>query len=166
MPRPHRIQALILASLAMASGFAGCSKESRPDEYQRSALERLPFVYRMTVQQGNVITEDMVDQLRLGMTKTQVRYVLGTPMLTDFFNVDRWDYTYTIERGHQAMEVKTLSLYFENDALARIEGDLRPNPNRAAAREPREIVVTVPDYKERKGIFRRGLEAIGLEPAD
>jgi outer membrane protein assembly factor BamE len=120
----------------------------------------------MTVQQGNVITEDMVDQLRLGMTKTQVRYVLGTPMLTDFFNVDRWDYTYTIKRGRQAMEVKTLSLFFENDALARIEGDLRPNPNRAAAREPREIVVTVPDYKERKGIFRRGLEAIGLEPAD
>jgi outer membrane protein assembly factor BamE len=138
----------------------------KPDEYQRSSLERLPFVYKMTVQQGNIITEEMVDQLQIGMTKTQVRYLLGTPMLTDFFHSDRWDYTYTIQRGHQDMEVKTLTLYFQDDALARIEGDLRPDANRAAGREPKEIVVSVPDHKERKGVIRRGLELIGLEPAD
>ncbi|MGE5152804.1 MAG: outer membrane protein assembly factor BamE [Bdellovibrio bacteriovorus] len=146
--------------------LGGCAGEEKPDEYQRSSLERLPFVYKMTVQQGNILTEEMVDQLQLGMTKRQVRYLLGTPLLTDFFNTDRWDYTYTIRRGHQEMEIKTLTLHFEDDALARIEGDLRPNPNRAAAREPKEIVVSVPDHKERKGLIRRGLEAVGLETAD
>jgi outer membrane protein assembly factor BamE len=155
-----------LACLAAVSGLAACSGETKPDEYQRSALEDLPFVYKMTVQQGNIITEEMLDQLRPGMTKTQVRYLLGTPVLTDFFNIDRWDYTYTIRRGHQDMEVKTLTLFFQDDALVRTEGDLRPNPDRAAAREPEEIVVTVPDYKKRKGLFRRGLEVIGLDPAD
>lgn len=166
MSRPHITQALLIFSLAAASGLAGCAGEEKPDEYQRSTLERLPFVYKMTVQQGNIITEEMVDQLQLGMTKTQVRYLLGTPVLTDFFHADRWDYTYSIQRGHQDMEVKKLTLYFQDDALARVEGDLRPDPNRAAGREPKEIVVPVPDYEKRQGVIRRGLKAIGLEPAD
>ncbi len=166
MRRPNRFPALLVIPLTAASLMAGCAGEEKPDEYQRSALERLPFVYKMTVQQGNILTEELVDQLQLGMTKRQVRYLLGTPLLTDFFHTDRWDYTYTIRRGHQEMQIKTLTLHFEEDALVRIEGDLRPDPNRAAAREPEEIVVTVPDYKERKGLIRRGLEVIGLETAD
>lgn len=166
MRRPHRFTALPVISLAATWLLAGCAGEEKPDEYQRSSLERLPFVYKMTVQQGNIITEEMVDQLQLGMTKSQVRYLLGTPLLTDFFHTDRWDYTYTIRRGHQDMEVKALTLHFQDDALARIEGDLRPDPSRAAARQPTEVVVSVPDYKERKGLIRRGLEVIGLETAD
>jgi outer membrane protein assembly factor BamE len=149
---------LTLAALALA----GCAGEEKPDEYQNSMLEDLPFVYKMTVQQGNILTEEMVDQLQPGMTKRQVRFLLGTPLLTDFFHTDRWDYTYTIRRGHQDMQQKDLTLYFQDDALVRIEGDLRPDPNRAATREPREMVVSVPDYKERKGLFRRGLNAIGI----
>ncbi len=166
MRRPHRFRALLAIPLAATSLLAGCAGEEKPDEYQRSALERLPFVYKMTVQQGNILTEEMVDQLKPGMTKRQVRYLLGTPLLTDFFHTDRWDYTYTIRRGHQDMQIKTLTLHFEEDALVRIEGDLRPDPSRASAREPEEIVVSVPDYKERKGLIRRGLEVIGLETAD
>lgn len=166
MRRPNLFPALLAIPLAAAPILVGCAGEEMPDEYQRSSLERLPFVYKMTVQQGNIVTEEMVDQLQPGMTKRQVRYLLGTPLLTDFFNTDRWDYTYTIRRGHQEMEIKTLTLHFEDDSLVRIEGDLRPDPNRAAAREPKEIVVSVPDYKERKGLIRRGLEVIGLEPAD
>lgn len=166
MRRPHRIPTQVLTCLAAVSGLAGCAGETRPDEYQRSALERLPFVYKMTVQQGNVITEEALDQLQPGMTKTQVRYLLGTPVLTDFFNTDRWDYTYTIRRSHQDMVVKSLTLFFEDDTLVRTEGDLRPNPDRAAKREPSEIVVSVPDYKARKGFFRRSLEAMGLDRAD
>lgn len=166
MRRPNSFPALLVIPLAAAPFLVGCAGEEKPDEYQRSSLERLPFVYKMTVQQGNIVNEEMVDQLQPGMTKRQVRYLLGTPLLTDFFNTDRWDYTYTIRRGHQEMEIKTLTLHFADDSLVRIEGDLRPDPNRAAAREPKEIVVSVPDYKERKGLIRRGLEVIGLEPAD
>jgi outer membrane protein assembly factor BamE len=143
-----------------------CAGEEQLDEYQTSVLEDLPFVYKMTVQQGNILTEEMVDGLQLGMDRRQVQYLLGTPPLTNFFHADRWDYLYTIRRGHQDMEVKKLTLFFEEDALVRMDGNVRPDPSRAAAREPTEIVVEVPDYQGRKGLVRRSLEVIGLEPKD
>ena len=95
-------------------------------------LERLPFVYKMTVQQGNVITEEQVAQLQPGMTKRQVTYLLGTPLLTDFFNTDRWDYVYTIRRGHKPKESRKFTVFFQDDALVRTEGDLglKPGPGR------------------------------------
>jgi outer membrane protein assembly factor BamE len=143
--------------------LAGCAAEKKQDEYQSSLLENLPFVYKMTVQQGNIVTEEMVDQLQPGMTKRQVRYLLGTPLLNDFFHTDRWDYTYTLRRGHQEMVKKNLSLYFQDDALVRVDGDLRPDPNRAAARQPQEILVSVPDYEDSRGVVRRTLDAVGLD---
>jgi outer membrane protein assembly factor BamE len=144
------------------ANLAGCAGEEKPDEYQTSRLENLPFVYRMTVQQGNILNEDNVDQLQPGMTKRQVQYLLGTPLLTDFFNTDRWDYVYTIQRGHQSMERRKLTVFFQEDALVRIEGDLKPNPQRAATRERQEIVVSVPDHEKRKGLIGRSLEAVGV----
>ena len=151
-----------LAVIAMA----GCARETIPDEYQASVLEDLPFVYKMTVQQGNIVTEEMVDDLELGMTKRQVSFLLGTPLLTDFFHSDRWDYTYTIKRGHERMEKRSLTLHFRDDALTRIEGDARTGPKRMGAEEAKEIVVSVPDYQERKGLIKRSLEAVGLNPAE
>ncbi|EXJ16113.1 outer membrane protein assembly factor BamE [Imhoffiella purpurea] len=151
-----------LAVLAVA----GCARDKKPDDYQSSVLEDLPFVYKMTVQQGNIITEQMVDDLELGMTKRQVEFLLGTPLLIDFFHTNRWDYVYTIKRGHDQMEERSLTLYFEDDALVRIAGDMRPDPQRKASQEPTEILVTVPDYEHRKGLIKRSLEAVGLEPKD
>ena len=150
----------------VALATTGCSRDKKPEEYRGSVLEDLPFVYKMTVQQGNIITEEMVDRLELGMNKRQVQFLLGTPLLTDFFQTNRWDYTYTIQRGHDPMEIRYLTLYFQDENLARIEGDIRPNPARAEARAPQEMVVTVPDYQERKGLVKRSLETIGLEPKD
>lgn len=155
----------ILGCLVVLMGV-GCSRDKKPEEYRGSILEDLPFVYRMTVQQGNIITEEMVDRLELGMNKRQVQFLLGTPVLTDFFQTDRWDYTYTIQRGHDPMEIRYLTLHFQEDSLARIEGDIRPNPARAQARAPEEMVVSVPDYQERKGLIKRSLEAVGLKPND
>lgn len=155
----------MIACLALLTG-SGCAREKRPDGYDRSFLENLPFVYRMTVQQGNILTEDIVDSLEPGMTKAQVSFLLGTPLLTDFFHSDRWDYPYTIQRGHQPMEKRFLTLYFQNDALARIEGDFRPDAKRSASREPREIVVSVPDYRERTGLLKKGLQSLGLKPEE
>jgi outer membrane protein assembly factor BamE len=144
----------------------GCSKEKKPEEYRGSVLEDLPFVYKMTVQQGNIITEEMVDQLELGMSKRQVQFLLGTPLLTDFFQTDRWDYTYTIQRGHDPMEIRYLTLHFRDDSLARVDGDIRPNPARAEARVPEETLVSVPDYQDRKGLLGRSLDALGLSEDD
>lgn len=147
--------------------MAGCSSTPKEEpEYKSSALEKLPFVYRMTVQQGNIITDEMVDRLEPGMTKNQVRFLLGTPMLTDMFHADRWDYTYTIRRGHQDMESTRLSVLFQDDALVRVEGDLRPDPNRAAQREPGDLLVSVPDWKDDRGFFAKTAAKLGFEETE
>lgn len=149
-----------------ACTLSGCAREQKPDVYQASVLEDLPFVYKMTVQQGNILSEEMIDRLELGMNKRQVTFLLGTPLLTDFFHANRWDYTYTIKHGHQAMEKRTLTLYFKDDVLTRIDGDVRPDRKRGESGEASEILVTVPDYQERTGIVRRGLDAMGLGTKD
>jgi outer membrane protein assembly factor BamE len=155
-------QTLSLFGLAalVATGCAGKQKQAVTDS---SVLDRLPFVYKMTVQQGNIVTPEMVDQLQLGMNKRQVRYLLGTPLLTDFFNQDRWDYIYTLKRGREPGEQRKLTVFFQDDALARIEGDVHPNPKQKEADKPKEMIVTVPDYQDRRGLITRGLEAVGIK---
>jgi outer membrane protein assembly factor BamE len=145
--------------------LAGCSSTPTEDAYRTSTLERLPFVYKMPVQQGNLVTEEMIDALQPGMNKRQVRYLLGTPLLTDMFHEDRWDYTYTLRRGHNPMQIQRLTIWFQDDALVRIDGDLRPDPQRAAGRTREEIVVSVPDWKDNRGFLTRAMSAVGLEEA-
>lgn len=154
---------ILLTIFAVAA--SGCARnKKKDDEYRSSVLSDLPFVYKMTVQQGNIVTEEMLDQLELGQTKSQVRYLLGTPLLADMFHTNRWDYTYTIRRGHSPMTTSRLTLYFEEDALSRIDGPIRPNPNRAlAADEEREVIVKVPDWQDNRGLINRAINSIGLE---
>jgi len=156
----NRLTSPVLVTLL---ALAGCSSTPTEDVYRSSVLERLPFVYKMPVQQGNLVTEAMVDALQPGMNKRQVRYLLGTPLLTDMFHQDRWDYTYTIQRGHEPMQVKRLTIWFQDDALVRIDGDIKPDPQRAASQEKPEIVVTVPDWQDNRGIVSKAMAVIGLE---
>lgn len=101
------LAAIILLQLALV----GCTNFS------------FPGVYRIWVPQGNVFDEEMYDQLEIGMTRSQVRFVMGTPLIKDSFNKDRWDYSYQIRRGDELSVKKSMTLYFEGDALTRIEGD-------------------------------------------
>ena len=82
--------------------------------------------YRMVIQQGNFISQEMVEQLKPGMTKEQVRFVLGTPLVTDIFHADRWDYVFYREAADGKREQRNLSVIFENSKLARVLGDLMP----------------------------------------
>jgi outer membrane protein assembly factor BamE len=157
---------LIYSALCATLVTTGCSGSGSKSENAGSVLESLPFVYKMTVQQGNIITEEEVDQLETGMTKAQVRYLLGTPLLTDLFHTERWDYVYTIRRGHKDMQVKPFSVYFANDGLIRVEGYLHPDPARAAQQVPQELLVNVPNWDGEKGFFRKTLAKIGLEPTE
>jgi len=77
--------------------------------------------YKMDIRQGNFVTPDMREKLKKGMTKAQVRYVLGTPMVNDVFHGNRWDYLYRLERDGKEIEKQNLTLYFEGDNLAGIE---------------------------------------------
>ncbi len=97
----------------------------------------LPRLYRATVQQGNVITQDMVNQLEPGMTRNQVAFIMGEPILRNSFSSDRWDYLYRVEVPGYYEEEKRLTLFFDNDVLAYFTGDYLPE-SAAAAEAPAE----------------------------
>lgn len=81
--------------------------------------------YRIDVRQGNFVTQEMVSQLKSGMTRDQVRFVLGTPLVTDVFHSDRWDYIYRFQPGKGSLQERRLTVIFEDGKLARLEGDVR-----------------------------------------
>lgn len=126
-----------------------------------SWLNNIPFVYKPDIQQGNVVEQEMVDQLQPGMSKSQVTYVLGTPMLRDPFHPARWDYLYQQKKGREDRVTQRVSVWFEDDRLARIEGDLYPHPQAEKEPVPAERVIDVPDQeRHHEGILSRALDVI------
>lgn len=87
---------------------------------------KLPNIHRFDIQQGNIITQEMVDQLKPGMTKSQVRYIMGTPLVTDTFNADRWDYYYSLYPAKGEERRERMAILFENDLLVGFRGDYLP----------------------------------------
>ena len=87
---------------------------------------KIPRVYKLSVQQGNVITQEMVDRLKPGMTRNQVEFVMGKPVLGDPFNDNQWVYIYTLEVPDYFNQVFKMVLAFEDDTLATISGDYIP----------------------------------------
>jgi outer membrane protein assembly factor BamE len=104
----------ILMTIALVS-LGGCS------------YFQFPGVYKLEVQQGNIIEQKMIDQLKPGMTKRQVKFVLGSPLVTDTFNQDRWDYVYTIATRLGEYKKEQVSIIFKDDKLVEISGDYRPS---------------------------------------
>ena len=80
--------------------------------------------HKIEIQQGNVVTKEMVAKLKPGMTRSQVRFVLGTPLLIDPFRTDRWDYVYTLEKQGDLAEQRQFRVFFENDKAVRFEGEM------------------------------------------
>jgi len=87
---------------------------------------KIPRLYRITVQQGNVITQEMVDQLKPGMTRSQVAFIMGEPILRNTFDANRWDYIYTVFLPGYFEQETRVSLFFQEDALAYFTGDYAP----------------------------------------
>lgn len=93
------------------------------------ALGASGCIYRIDVQQGNLLEEDAVEQVAVGMTKNQVLFLLGTPMVTDSFHENRWDYTYYLRRGRSdEVDRRWLIVYFDGDVVSRIERDVPLDP--------------------------------------
>ena len=98
-------------------------------------------VYRLTVQQGNLVDEDKVAQIEVGMTRKQVRFLLGTPLVDDPFHRDRWDYLYYVRPGRDdPRETHWITVYFEGDIVSRLVRDDPPDDvsiaERSADSEP------------------------------
>lgn len=87
-----------------------------------------PGVYRLNIPQGNIITQEMVDQLRPGLSKRQVNFILGTPLVKDTFDQDRWDYLYSFQPGGGERVQERLTVFFENDQLTHFVGDFEQTP--------------------------------------
>ena len=93
--------------------------------------------HKMDIQQGNYITQDMVAKLKPGMTRNQVKFALGTPLVADPFHNDRWDYVYVLRKKGRVVEERRVQVLFKDDKLDRIEGDVVPAGESTAAAETR-----------------------------
>jgi len=168
---PIALLALLLA--------AGCARAPLP-------VPEIVKPYRITIQQGNYVTREMVQQLKPGMTREQVRFILGTPLLTDIFHADRWDYVFYRDVPGGKREQRSFSVIFEDSRLSRVVGDLLPSepvqaPDRPVAKpepksEPKPVLKPEPvaepkpqaepqarpEDRAGRGFFGRMLEKIGF----
>jgi outer membrane protein assembly factor BamE len=103
-----------LALAFLAAQVSGC------------AVPRIPGItpYKPEIQQGNYLSQEMIAQLKPGMTREQVRFLLGTPLLADIFHAERWDYVYWRERPGAKRESRKLTVFFEDGKVTRLDGDV------------------------------------------
>ena len=120
--RPSRRASLpLLLAVAFGAFGAGCATI---DTYAPTL--RSFGVYKLDINQGNFISQDMVDKLRVGQTRQQVKLILGTPLIVSAFREERWDYAYEFIKQGRVAEHRNLAVYFTGDKLARWEGDEMP----------------------------------------
>jgi len=97
------------------------------------ALAAVGCVYRINIQQGNFLDQAAVDTVKAGMTRSQVRYLLGTPMVADSFNKERWDYIYYLKKGRtRHVDSRRVTVYFDGDKVARLD---KPSDELAAKQD-------------------------------
>ena len=98
------------------------------------AIAAAGCVYRQDIQQGSLLDREQIDQVEVGMTRSQVRFLLGTPMVIDSFDSNRWDYIYSLQRGHsRKVEKRHLVVWFDGDKVTRIEEPIPVPPKESAA---------------------------------
>ncbi|RUO21166.1 outer membrane protein assembly factor BamE [Aliidiomarina iranensis] len=104
----------ILLALALATAVTSCAVID-------------PLVYKIDIPQGNYLEQRDVDDLRIGMTREQVRFVLGSPVANNLFRDDEWNYVFRMKPGRGEIVTRALTVHFENDVLASISGDFEPH---------------------------------------
>ncbi len=134
----------VVLALAAATLLSGCavrsmftSSAAKPDDapsgitqtVEQNKLFGILPIYRPDIQQGTFVSREMVEQLKVGMTREQVRFVLGTPLLIDAFHPDRWDYPFRLKQGDGRITSSHLMVYFKDDRLERFEGGDLPDEN-------------------------------------
>ena len=116
--------------------LAGCS--STPQ------ITSLLSPYRIDVRQGNFVTQEMVAQLKPGLTREQVRFILGSPLVADMFHVDRWDYVYRFQPGSGESVQRRMAVFFQDNKLTRVAGDVvADDGNRTDAPRPASQVIEI-----------------------
>ena len=139
--RPLRL--LMLAIAVAATGLAtGCSTSSDPRD--RSGIFS---PYRIEIPQGNYVDQSMLAQVQEGMTRDQVRFALGTPLLVDPFRADRWDYVFRFQHPNGSSDLRRATVFFAEGRVAKIEADVLPASDDGS--DP-----ALPGYRRKQGRFR------------
>ena len=156
VPRTRRcsrkVSVLVLAAVGLN---AGCEMPALPQLPDLPALPGTPGVYRIDIQQGNIVDREMLDQLEIGMEPRKVRFILGTPLLVDPLNQNRWDYFYSLHRGSGEEVKQRVSVYFADGRLTRVVDRLDPHAVPELAAERTQTRVKVPKRQPPKGFLDR-----------
>lgn len=147
------MKSLLIYSLSLVIlTLSACSKD------------KIPGVYRIDIQQGNQVTQEMLSKLEPGMTKSQVSFVMGTPMLIDVFHPNRWDYIYSFHPGNGQREQRRITLFFDDEEkLDYIDGNTRIVERIELTEVERtDTNVVVPLTEQKTGFFNSMLNLIGL----
>lgn len=118
----------------------------------------LPLVYKIDIQQGNVIKQEMLDKLRPDMSKNQVKFIMGTPVIIDPFHNERWEYIYSFQKGGGIREQHHITIHFEDDKLDHVSGDIKISDKPRVENEiitEDEAILMPRSEKEEKGFFGR-----------
>lgn len=139
--RMSRSKLVSIVALPLVVALSGCASTSAPVANATNAdanstqiikptgLDRLfGFItpYRITIQQGNFVSQEMASQLKEGMTREQVRFLLGTALLTDMFHEDRWDYPFRLQKPNGEVVTSKLAIYFKNNTVEKFDGGVLP----------------------------------------
>lgn len=138
--RPLRLAMLVLAAGALVATTAGCASSNR-------ASSGLFAPYRIDVPQGNYVDQTMLAQVKDGMSREQVRFALGTPLLIDPFRPDRWDYVFRFQHPNGAADLRRATVFFAEGRVARVESDALPASDEGS--DP-----ALPGYRRKQGRFR------------
>lgn len=137
----------------------GCSTTEKITSIVPESIPNWSLVHKPTIQQGNVLTESALEELSPGMSKEEVRYSLGSPSLVDVFHQERWEYIYALNVPGKEPVLKTLSIYFVDDIVERVDGDYEADE--LSEQQQQRVIVSVPDYQG-EGVFKRTLQRIGF----
>lgn len=143
----------VVAVVAVLLAGCGTWKTYMPDIQQFG-------VYKLDINQGNYLTQDLVEKLKVGQTRPQVRQVLGTPLLTSAFHDNRWDYVYEYTRSGKRVEHRQFTVYFVDDKLARWEGDELPASAAQLNRIAADRTLAPEPTADDKGYFGRFLDIL------
>jgi len=147
----NKILLLIAFTILISSQISACSRRA-------DGSFKIPFVYRVDIQQGNVIEQSMIDKLEPGMTKAKVKFIMGTPLLVDPFHSNRWEYIYSNEPGGGDRVQRHIALFFKDDKLTHLEGNVTPGSGyRYYSDEDNDETsnVLITGKRKKKGLFGR-----------
>jgi outer membrane protein assembly factor BamE len=117
--------------------------------------------YRPDVQQGNFVSQEMLDQLKAGMTRDQVKFVLGTPLLADPFHADRWDYPFYLARGNGELTTSRVTVFFKDNKVDHFDGGHLPTEKEYIARIAGTVAAPPPDAQKSLEDVRKPADSKG-----